>query len=445
MPIKKLIEQLKKLTLPSGEYAVFGSAVMAVRGIRESPNIDVIVTNKLWQKLTSSDYVPDSEGFIRTKQIKISNWWFAPTRKDILTMIKEAELIEEIPFVKLDEVRSYKKTLNREKDKLDVTLIDKYLEDNKSGNPTCLGHQDYREIIDYFISEVGKKIPNAILSMILFGSASRNQAKGDSDSDIDIFVFYDQSVEKRENIINKLNSILFETRDTDTYKKLENKNIFPEIYPFLISKENSDRLPWVIFDSLLDGKILFDKKNFGEKVTNSFKEKILKNGGRRVSLANNKWCWILYKNFSQVLDGMIRDMGNDVRAKMLIVAAKESLAEAEFSSKRGVFNLVVRRTQEAVELDLKGALALMGIDHPKDHDQAPLLASVFEANGYDLGDKRKFIEEVSIDLSRKRGPALQQDEGYGEEVALKAISDAKEVLSIIDKVVEKISASIKEV
>lgn len=274
MMIKKLIEQLKGLLLPFGEYAVFGSAVMAVRGIREAPNIDIIVTNKLWQKLMSSGYIPDSEGFIRTKQIKISNWWFAPTRKDIPTMIKEAELIEEVPFVKLEEVRSYKKALNRDKDKLDVAYIDKYLEDNKSGNPTCLGYQDYKEVIDRFILEVEEKIPNSILSMILFGSASINQANGDSD--IDIFVFYDQNIEKRENIINKLNPILSEIRETNPYKKLEAKNIFPEIYPFLISKENSDKLPWVIFDSFFDGKILFDKEDFGKKVTNSLSV-VLKN------------------------------------------------------------------------------------------------------------------------------------------------------------------------
>ncbi len=131
MKIEELITILKKQNFPKNEYAVFGSAVLAIRGIREAPNIDVIVTNKLWTQLLEKSYAPDEEGFIRISQIKLSNWWFAPTRKDIPTLIKEAEIINGIPFVKLAEVRDYKSLLKRDKDKMDVKLIDKFLQNAK--------------------------------------------------------------------------------------------------------------------------------------------------------------------------------------------------------------------------------------------------------------------------------------------------------------------------
>ena len=38
------------------------------------------------------------------------------------------------------------------------------------------------------------------------------------------------------------------------------------------------------------------------------------------------------------------------------------------------FNLVVRRAQEVVELALKGALKILGVDYPKVHDVAPLFS-----------------------------------------------------------------------
>jgi hypothetical protein len=126
MDIKVLIANLKKESLPIGEYAVFGSAILAVKGLREAPNIDVIVTDKLWEELKDNQE-PDEEGFIRRNSIKFSNWWFAPTRKNIPTMIKEAETIEGIPFVKIEEVLDYKKFLNRYKDKKDVELIREFL------------------------------------------------------------------------------------------------------------------------------------------------------------------------------------------------------------------------------------------------------------------------------------------------------------------------------
>ncbi len=126
MSIQTLIASVKEQSFPISEYAVFGSALLGLYGLREVPNIDLIVTNKLWGKLIQ-EYTPNEEGFIRFSGVKISNWWFAVTRKDIPTMIKEAEIREGIPFVRIEEVRYYKEKLNREKDKRDIELIDQYL------------------------------------------------------------------------------------------------------------------------------------------------------------------------------------------------------------------------------------------------------------------------------------------------------------------------------
>lgn len=300
MKIETLIESLKKQNFPLGEYAVFGSAVMAVRGMREAPNIDVIVTNKLWEELLK-DHRPDEEGFIHIGQIKISNWWFAPTRKDIPTMIAEAEMIKGLPFVKLEEVRAYKKSLNREKDINDIKLIDQFVNAMRSTNePNALGVEDYRDLLNVFIKEVNIQLSDSILSLVLFGSASRGEATGNSD--LDIFTFFDDNKMTREQVNNKLISIIHNLRKHDEYKKLAEKGIYPEIYPFLISKSQSDNSLWAFFDSTEEGIILKDSQDFGKKLIEKTKVKIANLGGRRVSLANGKKCWILFKDFSQILN-----------------------------------------------------------------------------------------------------------------------------------------------
>lgn len=48
----KFEEELKKLNLPLGKYAIFGSGPLAIRGLRENNDIDIIVTDELWQNLT---------------------------------------------------------------------------------------------------------------------------------------------------------------------------------------------------------------------------------------------------------------------------------------------------------------------------------------------------------------------------------------------------------
>lgn len=131
-------------------------------------------------------------------------------------------------------------------------------------------------------------------------------------------------------------------------------------------------------------------------------------------------------------------MDNKQRSEMLLKVAEESLAEAEFSFKRSSWPLVVRRCQEAVELELSAVLALAGIHYPKNHDQAPLLLGVLRANNINLNGKESELELISVDLSRKRGPALHQEEGYDEDTASKALVDTKFVFEVMNEVMNKL-------
>lgn len=302
MKIKELLDAVKKLNLPRDKYAIFGSATLAVRGLRESPNIDLIVTDELWKDLKEVNK-PDDEGFIRFGQVKISNWWFAPTKKTIPVMISEAEDIKGFPFVKLEAVRGYKRLLKTDKDKNDVLLIDKFLNSTSENEPVSLGVSDYSKLIEKYIQETDSILGDSIISMILFGSSARGEAKGSSD--LDIFTFYDDTKITRDMINDKLIKIIVNLRKTNEYQELLGKNIYPEIYPFLISKSNSKNYLWVFFDATEQGIILKDTESFASDLVEDLKKKIDKLGGRRVKLSNSKQCWVLYKDFSQVLNKQI--------------------------------------------------------------------------------------------------------------------------------------------
>lgn len=292
MKTSDLIDQVKEMNLTRGEFAIFGSAVMAIRGMREVPNIDLIVTDKLWSELLERGYLPDYEGFIRKNMVKISNWWFATTRRSIPMMIEDAETIQGLPFVKLDEVRFYKSKLNREKDIADVKLIDRYLEINSdSESQKGLGMETYKGVVDLFANKVIDDLGNVILSMVVFGSVSRGQAKGDSD--IDIFIYFDDKSVDRYQIEKKVNEIIIELRGCREYVELEEKEILPEIYPFYIAKSNSNNLPWVCLDSCLEGQVIFDRENFGKTLMSIFLQRIVDQGGRKVNLPQGGWCWTL--------------------------------------------------------------------------------------------------------------------------------------------------------
>jgi len=94
------------------------------------------------------------------------------------------------------------------------------------------------------------------------------------------------------------------------------------------------------------------------------------------------------------------------------------------------FNLVVRRAQEVVELALKGALKMLGVDYPKVHDVAPLFSDQLrQKKGVSDPTVLQRIEEASLWLAQSRAPSFYFDREYGEEDAEQALKDAAFVLN----------------
>lgn len=136
LPKHPLFDKLKKMALSRGEYAVFGSGPMWVRGIRESNDIDIIARGSAWEWVKENgtvgtkensglEYVTFSDG-----DIEVYHDWY-PGKWDIDALIDTAEMIEDVPFVKLEHVIDWKKKMGREKDAHDLDLIREYFLKNK--------------------------------------------------------------------------------------------------------------------------------------------------------------------------------------------------------------------------------------------------------------------------------------------------------------------------
>ena len=95
----------------------------------------------------------------------------------------------------------------------------------------------------------------------------------------------------------------------------------------------------------------------------------------------------------------------------------------------GDFNLTVRRSQEVVELALKGALRILGVDYPRTHDVAPVFSEqIQQKRGPAQAEILERIEEISLWLSQARAPAFYFERDYNAEDARQAFQDAEFVL-----------------
>ena len=130
-----ITERIKKLKLPLGQYVIVGSAVLEALGIRSANDIDIAVTPKLFKKLQATGEWEQEErhGKIFLKQNNIDiipqlSWSDYPTTT--AEAITSALVINNIPFMNLEELKRFKLALGRKKDMSDIVLIERYQKSN---------------------------------------------------------------------------------------------------------------------------------------------------------------------------------------------------------------------------------------------------------------------------------------------------------------------------
>lgn len=120
--MQDVFANLKRLPLPDGEFAVFGSGPLIIRGVIEETNdLDVICRGSAWtavQEIGSLQFNDDYGVEIVTLfdgRVTFGNKW-GIGNLDVDELIDEAEYFEDLPFVKLKHVIDYKMIRKSEKD-----------------------------------------------------------------------------------------------------------------------------------------------------------------------------------------------------------------------------------------------------------------------------------------------------------------------------------------
>jgi len=97
--------------------------------------------------------------------------------------------------------------------------------------------------------------------------------------------------------------------------------------------------------------------------------------------------------------------------------ARSILAEVKTARRRKLHHRVVRLSQESFELSLKAILRSVGVEYPKEHEVSDAIRENIVKFPNWLQARLNYLEEASIWLSERRGPAM-----YGDEIAGKPAS-----------------------
>ncbi|MCX7680608.1 MAG: HEPN domain-containing protein [Anaerolineae bacterium] len=129
-------------------------------------------------------------------------------------------------------------------------------------------------------------------------------------------------------------------------------------------------------------------------------------------------------------------MTNEEMAQAYLEQALEILIEAESFYRRGVWNLVMRRAQEAVEMALKAALRGMGVEVPRTHDVGLWLREYREKFPPGFAQDIDRLAAISRRLRREREVSFYGDEEVGAPPqAIYTQTDAQEALEEAEWVV----------
>lgn len=137
-----LVRELLKCGLPSEDFAIFGSGPLMAHGILESKDLDLVARGRALElsaergemgKTAAGDPVIRLAG----GEIEVFDRW-APGEWDVDTLVDSADALDGLRFVKLGEVRKWKESMGRPKDKIHLELIEAHLKDpEKDGCPVC--------------------------------------------------------------------------------------------------------------------------------------------------------------------------------------------------------------------------------------------------------------------------------------------------------------------
>lgn len=118
---EELFGLLRSLKLPAGDYAVFGSGPMIVRGMVEATNdLDMIARGAAWervQEIGDLSYFDDDNPCVNMYDGRITfgiTWKYGEF--DLDELIDTAEVIDGLPFVRMEHVLTYKQAAGRPKD-----------------------------------------------------------------------------------------------------------------------------------------------------------------------------------------------------------------------------------------------------------------------------------------------------------------------------------------
>lgn len=134
---------VKSLNLPLNKYLVFAGAAMVGYGIvKDTNDIDLCITDDLYEQLKNEGWEEkiklDGLKTLHKDNIEAAvKWGYGKYDISVQALISSSKVIDGVRFIGIKDLFDYKRITNRELDKKDAELIEKFLK-NRSSSQSSL-------------------------------------------------------------------------------------------------------------------------------------------------------------------------------------------------------------------------------------------------------------------------------------------------------------------
>jgi len=129
-----VIEKVRALNFPDGEYVVVGSGILGAKNIREIHDVDIVASPGLFERCKSGGWEQMPWTYEKIGQIYLRKAGcelyldvnckdFNPTLQEL---IQRSEMIEGIPFASFEDTVNFKRAYGKPKHLKDIELIERY-------------------------------------------------------------------------------------------------------------------------------------------------------------------------------------------------------------------------------------------------------------------------------------------------------------------------------
>jgi hypothetical protein len=130
-----IFEEIHNLNFSAESYVVIGGAAMAARSIKETNDIDIVVTPDVfefckqngWEYHSRPNGKPGLSKGVVELYLDVNCGKFNPSFQELRS---RAEIINGVPICSLEDLLSFKTEYARQKDIQDIELIESYLQNH---------------------------------------------------------------------------------------------------------------------------------------------------------------------------------------------------------------------------------------------------------------------------------------------------------------------------